>query len=119
MSCAYESLHMKRDNPQSLISLDTETGKNIGADTRGLSAPELKAAGHKPDPLLKIIRAKCIDCSGYELGEVRKCTATACELWPYRMGTNPFAKRQLSDEQKAAARERMIAARSKRQVAAE
>ena len=109
---------MKRDNPQSLISIDTETGKKIGKDSRDLGAPELRAAGHEPDSLLKIIRSKCIDCCGYELAEVRKCTATACELWPYRMGTNPFAKRELTEEQREAARQRMADAREKRKVAA-
>lgn len=109
---------MKRDNPQSLIFIEPETGKKIGQDPRDLSAPELRAAGHEPDSLLKIIRSKCIDCCGYELGEVRKCVATACELWPYRMGTNPFAKRELSEEQREAARQRMAEAREKRKAAA-
>jgi hypothetical protein len=40
---------------------------------------------------LKAIRAKCIDCSGYELKEVRECPFDgkedkACALHPLRMG---------------------------------
>ncbi len=35
------------------------------------------------------IRAKCIECSGGVLSEVRECRVTACALFPYRMGTDP------------------------------
>jgi hypothetical protein len=38
---------------------------------------------------LKAIRAKCIDCSGGQLKEVRECIITDCPLYPFRMGTNP------------------------------
>lgn len=34
----------------------------------------------------KAIRMKCIDCCGGQQGEVRKCPATNCPLWRYRMG---------------------------------
>lgn len=34
----------------------------------------------------KAIRLKCIDCSGGNLAEVRKCPVTNCSLWRYRMG---------------------------------
>lgn len=34
----------------------------------------------------KAIRMKCIDCSGGNMAEVRKCPATNCPLWRYRMG---------------------------------
>ena len=34
----------------------------------------------------KAIRLKCIDCSGGNMAEVRKCPATGCPLWRYRMG---------------------------------
>lgn len=35
----------------------------------------------------KAIKAKCLDCSGGIRAEVRRCTATNCPLWPFRMGT--------------------------------
>ena len=38
---------------------------------------------------LKAIRAKCIDCSGGQLKEVKECIITDCPLYPFRMGTNP------------------------------
>ena len=45
---------------------------------------------HKKIPTpLKSIRAKCIDCSGGQLKEVRLCPVTDCPLYPYRMGRRP------------------------------
>lgn len=38
---------------------------------------------------LKAIREKCLDCSGWQPSEVRKCPITACVLFPYRFGHNP------------------------------
>ena len=40
------------------------------------------------------IRAKCLDCSVYQVGEIRKCTAVGCPLWPFRMGKNRFSNRR-------------------------
>lgn len=34
----------------------------------------------------KAIRLKCIDCCCGQMAEVRKCPATNCALWRYRMG---------------------------------
>lgn len=34
----------------------------------------------------KAIRLKCLDCCAGQSAEVRKCTATHCPLWRYRMG---------------------------------
>ena len=41
---------------------------------------------------MKAIRAKCIDCCGGQLIEVRRCELSSCDLWPYRMGRNPARK---------------------------
>lgn len=109
---------MNRDNPQTLISLDKQSGEIIGRDPRQVSGAELTEAGHQKDSLLTIMRKKCIDCCAGQIGEVRTCPATACDLWPYRMGTNPFAKRELSLEQKAAAVQRIAVARAKRSIGA-
>lgn len=38
---------------------------------------------------IKAIRAKCLDCCGYQMNEVRLCPATDCPLWEYRMGHRP------------------------------
>jgi len=38
---------------------------------------------------LRAIRAKCLDCMCYQSVEVKKCTQTACTLYPYRFGKTP------------------------------
>lgn len=38
---------------------------------------------------VKSIRAKCLECCGYQNREVELCTALACPLFPYRMGKKP------------------------------
>lgn len=50
----------------------------------------------------KAIRAKCLDCSGGSVSEVRKCAAKVCPLFPFRMGYNGFLKNRerMSDEEK-------------------
>lgn len=32
------------------------------------------------------IRLKCLDCSAYDMTEVRKCLAKTCPLWAFRKG---------------------------------
>lgn len=34
----------------------------------------------------KAIRLHCLDCSGYQPGEVVKCTCYDCALYPFRFG---------------------------------
>ena len=41
------------------------------------------------DTPIKAIREKCLDCSFWQPGEVRQCTAIDCPIYPYRMGTRP------------------------------
>lgn len=38
---------------------------------------------------MKSIRARCLDCSGYSVKEVRECTHGECPLHPYRSGHRP------------------------------
>lgn len=35
---------------------------------------------------LKVIRAKCLDCSNGDAEEVKQCPVRTCPLWPLRMG---------------------------------
>lgn len=57
---------------------------------------------------MKAIRAKCLDCVCFQKEEVKKCTMSDCPLHPYRLGKNPYLpKREMTDEQREAARERM------------
>lgn len=85
----------------------------IGRDPRTMSVAEFEALGHRKEPLLKLIRRNCIDCAGNNEAEVRRCALVACPFWPYRMGTNPFAAER-TDEQKAAAAQRMRRLNAKR-----
>lgn len=39
--------------------------------------------------ILYVIRAKCLDCCGYQRSEVRLCVATDCPLHLYRFGKDP------------------------------
>jgi hypothetical protein len=64
-------------------------GKNPSALSAGDLAPD-----HRRQPILRVIRAKCLDCCCGQASEVAKCTAVACALWPYRMASNPFSKRR-------------------------
>ena len=66
---------------------------------------------------LPAIRAKCIDCCGGSVADVRECHITRCALHPFRMGRNPFRTvRVLTDEQKAAGAARLAAARNARKA---
>jgi hypothetical protein len=62
-----------------------------GRNPMSVSKVHLHDAGHEKRSLKDVIRAKCIDCCAGDRSEVKKCTATRCALWPYRMGGNPFA----------------------------
>jgi hypothetical protein len=75
----------------------------IGRDPRRMTIEGLRACGIEPQPLLAVIRAKCLDCVGYQPSEVRRCGDLKCPNWPYRMSANPFrAKRRLSQAQRVA-----------------
>lgn len=64
---------------------------------------------------VKAIREFCIDCCGGVPGEVKTCTSANCALHPFRLGKNPYrAKREMTDEQKEAAKVRLAEARKQR-----
>ena len=59
-----------------------------------------------PTTPVKVIRAKCLDCSCGNAAEVARCPVERCPLWPWRMGKNPYTKkRQYSEEEKERKRE--------------
>ena len=49
-----------------------------------------KQAGHEPKSPMKAIREKCLDCSGGQPSEIRRCEAVGCALWPFRAGKHPY-----------------------------
>ncbi|CUU20843.1 hypothetical protein CDS [Bradyrhizobium sp.] len=54
------------------------------------TAEAARAAGHEQQSPLRAIRAKCLDCSCYQLAEIRLCAAVKCPLWPFRAGKHPW-----------------------------
>ena len=67
---------------------------------------------------VKVIRDKCIDCCAGSSKEVELCAVKKCPLWPFRFGKNPYReKRELSEEEKAAVRERLASGRKKKSLA--
>jgi len=83
----------------------------IGRDPRRMTVAEFVALGHCKRPLLEAIRQNCVECCMGNQAEVRRCRVVTCPMWPYRMGTNPFVKRELTEEQRARAREQLAGAR--------
>lgn len=66
----------------------------------------------KPTNPVKAIRAFCVDCCGGSTNEVKLCPSVRCALYPFRFGRNPYrTKRELTEEQRVAAAERLRIAR--------
>ena len=66
---------------------------------------------------VKAIREFCLDCSGDSSKNVKECTSVNCPLHPFRLGKNPYrTKREMTEEQKEAAKIRLSEARSKRRM---
>lgn len=63
---------------------------------------------------VKAISAFCIECCGGSANEVKLCTAPKCALYPFQFGKNPYReKREYTDEERQAMRERLAKAREK------
>lgn len=63
---------------------------------------------------LKAIRLKCLDCSCGSSNEVKLCPVTACPLYPFREGRDPYRKKtELTPEQREERRNSLVLARSK------
>lgn len=57
--------------------------------------------------VLRAVLYYCYGCSSYQLSEVKNCTVTNCPLYPFRLGKNPFRKREVTDEERQKMRERL------------
>jgi hypothetical protein len=88
-------------------------GYPAGRDPREMTQDELKAAGHDPMSPLQALRARCVDCCGYQEKEVALCPAVECPSWPFRMGTDPWRK-PASEARREAARRTMSQINSRR-----
>ena len=60
-------------------------------------------------PPLKAIRAYCRKCKSNSAKAIEECDNESCPLHPYRFGKRPASanKREYTEEEKAAMRERM------------
>jgi len=90
---------------------DPETG--IARDPRDMDQATLRALGHG-GPLLQAVRQNCRECQSGNEAEVRRCRMVWCPFWPYRMGSNPFHRQELSSEQREERRRRLATAREAR-----
>lgn len=57
--------------------------------------------------VLRAIRLKCYDCSAYQINEVNNCNITTCPLYSFRLGKNPFLRREMTDKEKKEIRDRL------------
>ena len=57
--------------------------------------------------VLRAIKLKCLYCSSYNTNEIKECPVNLCPLYPFRLGKNPFRKRELSEEERTKLSERM------------
>jgi len=75
---------------------------------------EITIGVYSKRPVMKCIKLKCLDCCGGSWEQVKNCACKDdCFLHPYRLGTNPFLKRSLTEEQRQAAAERLRSLRKK------
>ncbi len=94
-----------------------DDGEQQGRDPRKLSPAQLTEIGLERQSRGDAIRAKCMDCVGQNVAEVRRCSAVDCSLWPFRMGTDPWREaREMTEEQRAAAIERLARGRAAQRV---
>lgn len=82
---------------------ESDRGELVGRDPRRLTPQGFTAAGIKLLPVMRAIRANCVDCCGGQPGEVRKCIRLECPLWALRMGNFPARLRAYANAQADAA----------------
>ena len=82
---------MDRRDLLEISPFQADEGELIGKHPTDVPSEILSLNFRAQNPL-KAIREKCIDCCCGNAAEVRKCVATDCALWPFRMGTNPFPR---------------------------
>jgi hypothetical protein len=93
--------------------LKLHEGRPAGRDPREMTQDELREAGHEPMSPLRAVRARCLDCCGYQEKEVALCPARDCPAWPFRMGTDPWRK-PASEARRVAARRVMTRLNARR-----
>ena len=65
---------------------------------------------------VKAIPEFCLECCGGSAKTVRECPSSNCALYAFRFGKNPYInRREMSEEEKEAARLRLEKARERKQ----
>ena len=95
--------------------MDSDVIEDYPMNPKKITPEQLEALGFRKQSLAKVIRAKCLQCAGHSMVDVRKCSQTVCANWPYRMGSDPFSCRRGSSDNEALFRAR--AARAARREA--
>lgn len=75
-------------------------GENSGNMTKDAQRTEIRSP-------VKAIRAYCLNCGDGTAHEVRRCDRKKCPLWAFRFGKNPYLHREISEEQKQKAAQRL------------
>ncbi len=89
---------MSKHNPLLEISASkNDNGELVGRVPAEVPLEFLSLNFRAQNPV-KALRARCLDCCCGDASEVRKCVATECPSWPFRMGTNPFRKKPVLSE---------------------
>lgn len=90
---AYDEQNLKADEFEDdmVDDMDEEVTVDESEETSDVRGKEVTSP-------LKAIRAFCIDCQGGAVREIKSCTAPKCPLYAFRMGKNPYRKRELSPE---------------------
>lgn len=85
-------------------------------DPRDMTASTLVGMGYERTSRGDAIRSYCVDvCMCRSRNEVLLCASGDCPLWLFCMGTDPWReKREMTDEERAAAGERLRLAREAR-----
>jgi hypothetical protein len=84
--------------------LKLHQGHPAGHDPREMTQDQLRKAGHEPMSPLQALRARCLDCCGYQEKEVALCPSVDYPSWPFRMGTDPWRKPASEARREAAGR---------------
>ena len=76
------------------------------SDPRDMSTEDLNKLGHSKTNIYDVIRNNCKECLNGSINLIRSCTQTSCLFWPYRMGSNPFNRQNLTEEERQLRSER-------------
>ncbi len=89
-------------------------------DPREMTPADMAALGMTRESRGDAIRVYCVEtCMCGSRVAVLECGSGNCPLWPFRMGTDPWReKREMNEDERAAAAERLRAARNAKEIQA-